>query len=51
MPQFFDLVGHEFRMSIRRPGLWVAYAGTSGDYTMAISGQGLTWVTVYVPPR
>jgi hypothetical protein len=34
-----------------RPGLWVAAARTTGDYTIAISGQGQTWVTVYVPRR
>ena len=34
-----------------RPGLWVAPAARTGDYTVAISGQGPAGVTVYVPPR
>ncbi len=33
-----------------RPGLWTAAARTSGDYTIAISGQGPVGVTLFVPP-
>ncbi len=33
MSQFFDLARHEFKMSIRRPGLWIAYGLLMAFYT------------------
>lgn len=36
MSQFFNLVSHEFRMSIRRPGLWIAYGLLMAFYTATI---------------
>ncbi len=35
MSRFFGLVGHEFTMSVRRPGLWVAYTLLGAFYIVA----------------
>ena len=42
MSQFFALALHEFRMSIRRPGLWVAYGLVMAFYTgtLLLPGSG-----------
>lgn len=36
MSQFFELVRHEFKMSIRRTGLWIAYGLLMAFYTGSI---------------
>ncbi len=36
MAQFIDFARHEFKMSIRRPGLWIAYGLLMAFYTGAI---------------
>ncbi len=33
-----------------RPGLWIAAGGQTGDYTITIQGQGITGVSIYIPP-
>ncbi len=38
MPQFFGLIRHEFNMSIRRPGLWIAYG-------LLFAFYGILWFT------
>jgi ABC-2 type transport system permease protein len=35
MSRFLSLVGHEFAMSVRRPGLWVAYTLLGAFYVVA----------------
>ena len=42
MTQFLDLVRHEFKVSIRRPGLWIAYGLLMVFYTgsLLLPGTG-----------
>ena len=50
MSQFFGLTRHDFSMSVRRPGFWIAYGLLAVFYAVSIFAPSLEGSSKVIPP-
>ena len=51
MSQFFGVTRHEFNMSVRRPGFWIAYALLGSFYTITMLMPSVDGSSDVIPPE